>query len=304
MELFSFYQSFMMTAQMLMSGQPGAGVNLRVIIVCAVFALIAWGTFFVLQGIGLSTMAKNRGMKKRWLAFVPFVNVLYLGKLAGDCEMFGHKMKHASVYAMVAQIVSTVLYLALMIAEGILYTVYAENITMGSTGVVWVGLTGFAGFLNVFYTYWGSLLCSVFALVYELLVFLLMMALLKKYAPSKYLFLSFLQLFVPLSRYIVIFVLRNKKQVDYDAYMRAQYEDFARRNATYGTPYGNPYNRYGNSRYNRPPYGQNPYGNPYANPYGNGQYGGEGKRDKGDDEPFAEFGSNDDDNPFEDFNGD
>jgi hypothetical protein len=130
-----------------------------------------------------------------------------------------------------------------------------------------------------------------------------MMALLKKYVPSKYLFLSFLQLFVPLSRYIVIFVIRNKKQVDYDAFMRAKYEDFARRNATYG----NPYNRYSGNPYNRPPYGQNPYGNPYgnpyANPYGNGQNAGESRQDKGEDEPFAEFGSNDADNPFEDFNG-
>lgn len=294
MELFSFYQSFMTTAQML-RGQTSDGLE-RVIIVCAVFATLSYCALFILQAIGLSAMAKNRGIGKRWLAFVPFVNMLFLGKLAGDCEMFGHKMKHASVYAMVAQIVSTILYLLFMVAEGLLYTRYADNYTAGAG--VWSGLTGFAEFLNGYYTSWGGLLCSVFGLVYELLVFLLMMSLLKKYSPSNYLFLSFLQLFVPVSRYIVVFVIRNRKQIDYNAYMRARYEEYARRNA-YGNPYSNPY---GNNPYNRPPYGQNPYGNPNGNPYTNNQNDGYSGQNKSNDEPFAEFGSNDD-SPFEDFNG-
>ena len=96
--------------------------------------------------------------------------------------------------------------------------------------------------------------------------------------------LSFLQLFVPLARYVLIFIVRNNKEIDYDAYMKAKYEDFMRKQAQYGSnPYGNPYgNRYGNGN----PYGQKP------------PYGGSGQSQN---DPFAEFASEKQDvDPFAD----
>ena len=86
---------------------------------------------------------------------------------------------------------------------------------------------------------------------------------------------AFLALFVPLSRYIVIFALRNRTPVDYDAYMRARYEAYMRQRGQYG--------QYGQSGQ----YGQ--YGNPYANPYA-GQTP---------EEPFGEFTSEDRENTNE-----
>ena len=40
-----------------------------------------WLVLFVLQGFGLYAMAKKREMKNKWLAFVPFASVWYMGKL-------------------------------------------------------------------------------------------------------------------------------------------------------------------------------------------------------------------------------
>ena len=185
------------------------------------------------------------------------------------------------------------------IAETLLFTVYAPNLTInGTTGtIVWTGLSGFAETINRFYNYWGDLLCSVIGLVYELLVFLIMMSLLKKYYAKGYMLLSFTQLFIPISRYVIIFVLRKNKAIDYNVYMRQKYEEYARRNPYGGNPYGygNPYgnNPYGNNPYNRPPYGQNPYGNPQGWQNGNAQANNEP-------DPFSEFSSQKDDDPFAD----
>ena len=47
-------------------------------------AILLWGALFILQGVGLYVMAKKQGLKKKGLAFVPFVNILYMGKIAGE----------------------------------------------------------------------------------------------------------------------------------------------------------------------------------------------------------------------------
>ena len=158
----------------------------ELMITSAVIAFLVWAGLFVLYGIGLSTMAKKRDIGKRWLAFVPFANLYYLGRLAGDCDIFGQKMKRAGLYVMLAQIVTTLLYLAMAIFEGVLLTQYVDSITIdGSTGdLIWTSLTGFAEFMRSYYSDWGLLLCSIAGLAYELLVFIVMMALLKKYSAK------------------------------------------------------------------------------------------------------------------------
>jgi hypothetical protein len=196
---------------------------------------------------------------------------------------------------MIAQITTTIVLAALSVSEALLFTKYASHLTINSTtgSIVWTGLDGFGEVINQFYTVWGDLLSSVVGLVYELLVFLLMMSLLKKYYPKNYLFMSFVQLFVPISRFIIIFVLRNNKPVDYNEYMRAYY---ARRAAYGNNPYGNPY---GNNPYNRPNYNQPNYGN---NPYTD-QRGPNYGQTPTNEQPFADFSTKDSkpNMPFSDF---
>lgn len=277
MELYNLYQSILYS--FVIFNRYG-GTTEKTLIGSAVIAVLIWGALFVLQGVGLSTMAKNRGMKNRYLAFIPFANLWYLGKLAGDCDIFGHRMKNPGVYAMIAQIATTALCVAMAICEGLLFTVYASNITIDSTTgmMVWTNLTGTAKAMENFYSNWGDFLCSIVGLVYEILIFLIMISLLKKYYAKNYMMLSFVQLFLPLARYIIIFAVRKNKAVDYNEYMRSRYEEFARRQQAYrGNPYGGAYGR---------PYG-NPYGNP-QNPYGAPQ--------RPQDDPFGEFSNE----PFSD----
>jgi hypothetical protein len=224
-----------------------------------------WLCLFILQGFGLYAMASHRNFKRKWLAFCPFVNLLYMGRLVGTCYVFNQRMKRAGLYTMIAQIVTT-LFLAINTAcELYLY------INHGLPGVDqhWSNLSGFSGFVASVYEFSG-----VFALIpelcYTLLVIVLTVGLYKKYAPRNYMILAILSFMFPI-RFVIIFVLRHNDSIDYEAYMRARTEAYIRQQQQYygyGNPYARPY---------QPPYGGTPTQNQ------NGANAGE--------DPFAEFGS-------------
>ena len=218
-------------------------------------------------------MAKKRGMKRRWLAFVPFANILYMGKLAGDCFIFTQRVKRAGLYVMLAQIVATLVAGCVIASEIYLYNTYGAPIIDPETySVHWQGIEGsFSRFVLGFYEL-SNFFFPILQLVYEVLMLVLLLGLYRRYCPKNYVPLGFLALFVPMSRFFVIFAIRNRKEVDYDAYVRARREAYMRSRQQYQNPYG-----YGN-----------PYGNPYANPYAPPQNPTQNPTSK-EDEPFAEF---------------
>ena len=282
MEIFNFYEASTIFASFF----PNERVEM-LLLAMSVGTVLCLG-LFLLQGFGLYTMAKKQGLKNKGLAFLPFVNIWYIGKLAGECHFFGQRMKRAGVYAMIAQIVSTLLCFLTIAAEQYLWITQGEP-KISDYGYYWTGLTGFALTVHKFYDISGYIL-PIFQLFVEIFLVVLMMSLCKKYAPKNYMALSMLTLFVPISRFFIIFALRNREPIDYEAYMRARHEAFMRRQQQY---------------YNQ----QNPYGNPYGRPYNNNPYGQNPNGQNGvpQDEPFAEFSSDkkkgSGDEPFEEMNG-
>ena len=252
MEIYNFYQAAMITAGFLTDNYVNA------FIVSDAIAIGLWLAFFILQGFGIYAMAKRVGLKKKSLAFVPFVNIWYIGKLAGECNFFGQRMKRAGVYAMIAQILATALCILSISSEQYLFAIHKMrglDFALTDMGYSWDrSLVGFDLYVLKFYEISGYLL-PIFQLFFEIFIVVLMMALCKKYAPKNYMMLGILVLFVPVSRFIIIFVLRNRQPIDYDAYMRARHEAYMRAQQQYynqQNPYGNPY---GGSY---TPYGQNP----------------------------------------------
>ncbi len=250
-----------------------------------------WAGLFILQGFGLYYMAKRQNMSKRYLAFVPFASTLYMSKLAGKCSFFGRRMKHAGIYTLIAQILCALITSMVVAAEMYLYIGCGAQLqqikeTIGGvevvTGVYWTGLSGFSLIAYNFYLY-SSYIISIFQLAYEVLMLVVVIALLKKYTPKNYFPLSFLALFVPVSRYIIIFVLKKRKPIDYDAWMRKRRADFMRQQQQY-----NPYGGY----YGGNPYGGNPYGgNPYGAPQNGQNTGAPNGQNTPPDDPFEEFSS-------------
>lgn len=197
-----------------------------------------WLVLFVLQGFGLYAMAKKREMKNKWLAFVPFASVWYMGKLAGACDVFGKKMKRPGLYTMISQILTALVCAATITVEILLFTKYGteEYKIIGEYGVQWSNLPTAGRYAFNFYVI-SDYILSIVQLVYLVLLFILLMGLYKKYYTRGYMLLSFVALFVPMSRYIAIFVIRNNKAIDYEAYMRARREEFIRRQQQQN-PYG------------------------------------------------------------------
>ena len=196
---------------------------------------------------------------------------------------------------MIAQIVVFIICGLVMFAEGYLSTQYSECSTFDEKTRMFIFPTPkevdvFLYKFSYFLYYDGPYFISVISLVYQLLLFVMVMGLYRTYSVKNYMMLSFLELFMPMSRYIVILVLRNNQAIDFDEYMRKKREEFMRARTQYN-PYGS---------YNP----QNPY-NPYGNQNQNGETASNQPSDKKpeSEEPFGEFSSdkgkgNGDDNPF------
>ncbi len=272
MEFYSLYQAASMIAALFSKGADIALVMLSGLAV----GLGIWLLLFILQGIGLFVMAKRRNIKHKWLAFIPFANIYYMGKLAGECGFFGHKMKNAGLYAMLAQILASAVTLLYVLSEVYLYYNYGAPQQSDSmfASPFWMDLTGFALTVSKFYLYSGTLL-SIINLIYQLMSIILVIALYKKYTPKNYFPLAFLAFFIPIARYITVFALRNREAIDYEEYMRKRREEFMRRQQQYYNSYGGPNMR-------------SPYG---PNPYGMGGYNGQPQSAPKEEDPFEEFAS-------------
>lgn len=268
MEIYSLYEMFSQTAILLKER-----INWQILLGCLLLGAGIWFVLFLLQGFGLYKMAKNRNIKRKWLAFMPFANIYYMGKLAGETNVFGQRVKRAGLYAMIGQIIS-VIFCALAISSFMYLCIVEGEPAFTESGYPDFGeLVGFSKKVQKFYDISGYII-PIFILMYRIFMLILLNGLYKKYAPKNYFPLLFLSFVLPESRFIVIFVLRNKKAIDFEAYMRARREAYMRQRQyhQYGNPYGNPYQN---------PYGQNPYNQ------GQNQQNGQSKQD----DPFAEFSS-------------
>ncbi|MGN1052185.1 MAG: hypothetical protein ACI4SH_02200 [Candidatus Scatosoma sp.] len=276
MEIYRIFDS-VVTAFVYNQSYQGLYANTKLYVGAICAGAGVWLVLQVLLGFGLYAMAKRLGMEKRAMAFIPFVNMLYAGKIAGECRFFSQRMKQAGIPVMIAQILLFAASLFTVVAETTLYMNYIVTV-QGNSVVYTTGSGGepTSALANFFIAYDNAAvwILSVLELVYTILLFILASGLFRKYTPASYMFLSCLTLFVPSSFAIAVFALRNRKAVDYEAYIR-------KRNEAY-------YRRYGGGN-----------GNPYGNPYGGGTYGSQSSED-----PFKEAGEASRENdPFSEFGG-
>lgn len=258
-------------------------------------ALGTLGVYLILVvfgGIGLNKLAKKQGLKHRWMAFLPFLNTYYAGKLAGETQFFGQKMKRVGLYAMISEILYVALQLFVFAAVIISY--FPEYRTLEVSDGVMTGAANEAmpSWIEPAVTY-GNLVA--YLLWFFVIVFfcVLFVAFFRKYYARGPILLAFLSAVLPF-RGFTIFAVRNNAPVDYNDYIRRRTQAYMRNNG-----------------YNQPPYG--PYG-PGSGGYGSGgpqngpdpfegfgeptsDHGASGGSSSGsssspssDDDPFSEFG--------------
>ena len=255
----------------------------------AIFVALLYIGFYLLRSFGLYKIAKNRGISKAYLAFIPGVWMFTACKIVGNTNIFGINAEKAAVWLTV--IFSCAVFLPL-ISEFLQYFPYIMYYLQGGNLQVLIDGTGSYlvtgnDFINLFDTGAINLIItiisymSIFLRIAEIFILITVyIALFKMYWPEHYILgsvLSFLGLFP-----IIVFAVRNRNAVDYNEYFRQRY---------YGagnTPYGG--NGYGQ---NRTYYGaQN--GNPYNNqPENNDPFDEFSNRPE---EPFGEFSDKKDKN--------
>ena len=263
----------------------------------------------VLGGFGLRTMALRVGMKHTWMAFCPFLNTYYAGKLAGETRLFNQKMKRAGLYAMIAEIV----YVALNVFGVVLFYLFMnpayyrqEFLENGN----WMPVLDESRVpIGMRWMSTADLVITILTMVsYIALIFfmcVLFVAFFRKYYARSPILMTFLSAVLPL-RGFVIFAVRKNTPVDYDAWMRRRMEAYARhQQEMYGQGgYG------GQGGYDQNGYGQGGYGGPqnaphedpfpdygsggtdHAAPAGDASVGAPtegGNGPQGDDDPFPDF---------------
>ncbi len=244
----------------------------------------------IFGGIGMMTMAKRVGLKHSWMGFLPFTNTYFAGKLAGETNFFGQKMKRTGLYAMLLEMLYVALEVFLLVM----------NIMLVKTGAYALGTDAYGNEVweltqtlipadrawlvdAITYTEMISYLLFFVMVVFFCVLFI---ALFRKYYARSPILMTFLCVILP-CRGFVLFAVRNNTPVDYNAYMRRKAEEFARRNQPYGG-----------------------YNGGYGGQGGYGQGGNVGGNDAPPD-PFGDFGSSQggspqsggsqNENPFDEF---
>ena len=264
----------------------------NVVLSCYLFsalgALAIYLILLVFGGIGLSKLAKKQGLKHRWMAFLPFFNTYYAGKLAGETQFFGQKMKRVGLYAMISEILYVGLQLFVLVADIISFFPQYRTLEITDGVIEGVDNDAMPAWIEPAVTY-GNLVA--YLLWFFVIVFLcvLYVAFFRKYYARGPILLAFLSTIFPF-RGITIFAVRNNAPVDYNDYIRRRTQAYMRNNG-YQPPYG-PYGSQNNGQ--NGPQNDDPFEG-FGGPSG-GNYGGSGSSSSGsssssfDDDPFSEFG--------------
>ena len=255
-----------------------------------IISAVVFLVLYTFKAVGLSTMAKKRGMdKKVWAAFVPFASTWLIGELAGPVRVGKGKFAYFGLLTMLAEILLVVFYalyyipMAYAISQG-LYVINTYEKGDSTYIVVDYLIGNWNKVMNVAY-----IAEKIVRILYLVICIFLYMGFFRAYAPMSYIWLDILCLLFPVVG-ILAFAFRNRKPVDYDKFVQARMEQM-RRAQQYG-----PYGPYG-------PYGQNPNVPPENGQYRQPPYGGQGGAPSGNaPDPFGEFSSQPSD-PFGDFSG-
>ena len=192
------------------------GVGAGLYLVCLIFG-----------GLGMYVMASRRNMKHAWLGFLPFLNTYYAGKIAGEANFFGQKMKRHGLYAMLAEI----LYVGISIFA-IVTSVFLMNPNFWETTVTTSGetVTKFVA-ENVPAQFQWIIAANDCAGILSSLIFIVMIifmcvvynAVYRKYYMRGPFIMTILSTILPF-RGIVMFCVRKNTPVDYNEVMRKRME--------------------------------------------------------------------------------
>ena len=229
MEYFQYLSIPQYIMQILRGGASG-GISLQELYVLFAVAGGAYLFCLILGGLSLYVMAERAGLKHSWLGFIPFANTYYAGKIAGEAPFFAKKIKHAGLYAMLAEIVYSLLEIGSLIASVLLANpAYYETSYVSGSATLTFDVTRVP--LGLRWMVGGSTWFAILSIVANLVMLVLMCAvyngMFRQYSPKNTFALTVVSVLLPI-RAFVLFSLRNNTPIDYDAYMAARLQEAMR----------------------------------------------------------------------------
>lgn len=226
----------------------------------AIFAVI-----YVLQSVALYTIGKREGYGNRWMAFVPFLNLYYMGVVSQKNRVFKLGAKQVGIVIAVVDAVLFALKILYYVAMFLIFEGgYVKPIKEPS--LYYGGLELITGYeqtpnfpASLDWAWWvfsklDFYITSWISLVYVVFNVFLTISFFRTYASGRYVLFSILSIFFPI-RGILMFAVRNNKGKGYADYIREQqqrryamYQEYMRNNpppSNDGSYYGGNYNNQG-----------------------------------------------------------
>ncbi len=292
---------------------PNAWLIAGVVIVALVLCV-----FYALRGVGLYVLAKkSQGDEKKiaFLAWIPIAWIYLAGKLAGKVIMFGKRIEK---FALILTIVFSVAEVFNIVYYALTYIPLIGYFLSGGTVGIFIGSSSqqltVASFEAIGYTpylldstffvsteiginypyanivammracYVMSYVSAVISLISLVVTIFMYIGVLKRYYPKHFVLATILCIWLGIFP-IFAFIIRNRKPINYNDYLRERYNHMY--NNPYGpnSPYNNPYatNNPNDPRYNQPRQPESPFE----------EFADKKETDPGD--PFADFFNGDKD---------
>lgn len=174
---------------------------------------------FILKAIAIKTLAKNKGLDKLYLAYIPFFNYILLGKVIGTSYLFRHKVNNIGLLVTIATLISFVMKTLLNLGYYVSVVGAYFNVTSITYNSVfvsnWMSQTG-AFFTVIWYLY------DVIAIIEIVLTASIIFFIFRKYAPERAFIYSLISIFFEFMFGPLLFLIRNKTASAYDNFMRSR----------------------------------------------------------------------------------
>ena len=236
--------------------------------ICLLVGGLCFLVVYVFEAIGLYTIAKREGYGNKWMAFVPFFNLYYIGVCSHKNKVYAFDAKKFAIICVAVELLLVSGYVLYYVSAFKVWDyIYWEHTTVGD--VIFTTAAGFSGlpdsmaWMGWIYQYLNDYVLYWIELIFIIVKLLLLMSFFKTYSASHYLMFSFVGALLPLTG-ILIYAVRNNKAINYADYIRRLRE---REYRIYQQQYGN-YNPYGGNAQAPDPFGE------YGSSQGRTQQGG------------------------------
>ncbi len=208
---------------------------------------------FIFKSIATYTLSKKNGFKHLYLAFIPFLNYILIGKLVGKIILWGQPIKNVGVWVCIVSSISFVVG-AFLSLDTIMWVIVKvlELLNPGATVIVDTSFIDpiITAIYNNYILYYGleiiSMIASIAKIFFEVS---LIFALFRKYKPQSYILFSILSIFMEFMFGFLLFSIRKNKPMTEEEY----YREMAKKRGYYvyrvnPNDINNPYNPYAQQR--------------------------------------------------------